>query len=138
MISKEDTHELFQQHSDGPVPITENIQNPFHQYRKVKFLKWMHASISTCEPNNCIAVKDNRCLVRNILGIRKKLFFVVQKFKKSDDFFTYPVNSKSIGISYVSELDDDLHLIAAHEVKYKCALFPCNGQLVAYPIRHYT
>ena len=127
----------MQERHNGPLPTNLNTES-IKQYNRIVLFQHDKAIITTSEPNNCILVDDNPSLVKNIITLKKKVYYVVQKFSKKEDFFTYPLPSSHIGICCVSGLQGILDLVPVPDVKVKCALLPYNGKMIAFPLRHYN
>ena len=70
--------------------------------------------------------------MRNILEDSPgNVLFVVEKFIQTDDFYTYPVESRKIGIFKVSKLSGQLEVFHSSDVVNKCFLMPHRHYHVA-------
>lgn len=92
--------------------------------------------ISSCN-DSIIYFNESLFQVVNIIKVNLNMFFVVKKFKKIRDFFTYPVASSSVGIFLTKEkFYKDIELIPIEENIKKCVLLPYKNKLVACTFIH--
>ena len=118
-------------HIKGPDPT--NFGTLKHQFEEM-YLNGFCIKLSV--GNNCVMVKGELGLVKNILLIDGSAYIVYQAFAKKSNFFTYPVDSKSFGIFLVSGLDNVVRFSAVDESVQKYVLLPSDDGFVAIPLLH--
>ena len=124
---------LKYEHHFGPV--TENLKF-FVQY-KVLVLPNMILKIT--RGDNCLLLNDTICVIRNILAKNEKLYILVSKFEKKEDFFIYPVHSSRLDIYRVSNLSITLQAVPITKSSSlkKCVLLPYGNEIfISFPVLH--
>ena len=77
-------------------------------------------------------IRDDICLIQNIIEDEFEVFLVCKRFRKKEDFFVGPLRSSLLGILKVSQLDDRT-FVAKLDVKAKCVSLPYQRYYVALP-----
>ncbi|KAJ8034244.1 hypothetical protein HOLleu_21001 [Holothuria leucospilota] len=120
-------------HSNGPVP---NELAGGTQYKQIQ----LPVGFVSCMPgDNCVEVQDKICVVKNIMVCRGQEFIVFERFRKTEDFFSYPVASRDIGLSLVSRKHYLLQFAPVSDVSKKIVLLPLipPTNLVIYRMIHH-
>ena len=83
-------------------------------------------------------IQDKIVLVHNLLFDRRseETIIVYEKFRCVDNFYSYPLDSNSLGIYCVSVPRGELHAVSASEISEKYVLLPSGGSYVAIPEAH--
>jgi len=122
-------------HIFGPIP------NAILQGYQYKELHLPCGVISTAKGDNCILVNDRVVMVKNIVVSKGTEYVVFQKFRHSDNFFCYPLESTDLGISLVSMLNSSLDYTPVADIQIKMVLLPHSSQgdkasYLAIPLLH--
>jgi len=123
------------QHDNGPL-CSANRLFDCTQYAVLKNSLW---SVTLNSSNNCIQLNDGRFgIVKNIVACEEKISVVMQQFLAMHDFFDYPAKSSIFDIYEVSDLSDELILVAGEEVKTKCVRLPLHDNAwLVLPLLHH-
>lgn len=121
----QNTHmSVIGEHFNGPILPTTNGK----QHQKAIFKHW---KLSRDFPNNVVVLKDGSAgLIRNFIEEDNGIFILLQKYKSSNNFFTFPMPSHKIGTIQVSELSE-LQCYPLSFVQNKAIRLPIdNGEYV--------
>ena len=93
--------------------------------------------LSTSEPDNCVGVGDKVGLVRSVVGSSyENPALCVEFFDNYSNFFTYPLDSMTLGIQLVENLMGNVQTIHFDDVTTKMMLLPYKNAYVSYPLLH--
>ncbi|XP_063615608.1 uncharacterized protein LOC134788707 [Penaeus indicus] len=97
--------------------------------------------ISTAKGDNCILVNDRVVMVKNIVVSEGTEYVVFQRFRHSDNFFSYPLESTDLGICLVSMLNTSLDYTPVADIQRKMVLLPHSSKgnkasYLAIPLLH--
>lgn len=108
-------------HRDGPLPPPVPVMF-CQQYRKIKvgFFTFSRAQRDRC----FISKKYDIYLIRNIVAVREKIFFIVNKFLEAGSFYNVGKTSDFTGVYLVKNLSDNLDVVSLREVRAKCYCMP--------------
>jgi hypothetical protein len=87
--------------------------------------------------DNCVFLKSGQIAV--VEGIAEKndgIWLTCRSFKTTEDFFSYPCTSSTVGILRVSQLSNSVHSCPLSDVDNKCILLPAVPYQVAIPLLH--
>lgn len=122
---------IHREHFDGPV--TEDVKF-CHQYKEVHLSNFC---IKLNEKDNCVIVKNNVCLVRNIVQDDITTYIVYERFQNKDAFYCYPpLTSDLVGMFKVSALAKKLEVCNVQMIEHKCMLLPRKNDWVAVKLLH--
>lgn len=124
-----------------PDNFTESLHTYYKEYRKVKV---GHLQFATSDKDGCILYKSNDVTVNvgkicNVIDIDGKLVFVCRRYKKIDEFFSYPLSSSQLQIYLVSDLRRTLISVHLADIVCKCVSLPEASESdarVIYPLSH--
>ena len=91
------------------------------QYKHVN-VQNIHYKIN--RKDSCVRIRDDMCLIQNIIEDELEVFLLCKRFRKKGDFFVVPLRSSLLGILKVSQLDDRLFVAKLDDVQAKCVLLP--------------
>lgn len=135
-MSSSNCNELsfHKQHADGPL-VTGTGLSIRAQYKE---LNKSDLCMKVTVGNNCFQTYDGRIIViHNILNTYSDAIYLIYKyFIEVGNYFTYPCNSRDIGIFMVSKLSKELYCCSIVEVWRKCVLLPYKTNYVAIPLLH--
>jgi hypothetical protein len=94
--------------------------------------------VSTSQGNNCVQINDEVVLIKNIVVLDETEYVVYSRFRRSGDFFTYPLSSKDIGISLVAELHSVVDYTPVSDISMKMVLLPLLSQAGQANNRNYS
>ena len=109
-----DTAKLKKQHHSGP--LGKYNGDVVHQFREVSF---RNCCFRVDNVNDVVYFGTSFGRIVNILKVDDHVVFLVKKFKKVFDVFTYPCASSAMGIAFVSSLGSQLVNVHVREVS-KC------------------
>jgi len=121
-------------HCNGPLlePL-KNAQQFSKLYLPVGFL-------SIESGDNCVQLQDSKIvLIRNIVLLQNAQYIIYTSFATSDNFFTYPVASKSVEIILLSDPKETLQFCSVDKITNKLVLLPVEihtDTYVAMPFLH--
>jgi hypothetical protein len=93
--------------------------------------------ISCNAPDNTIMLTSGLVIVvKNIVTIDEKQFFVGQKYNIIEDYFSNPLPSSSLNIVSVRELSVHLEEYDTNLLHKKCCSFSSDGAIVVLPLIH--
>lgn len=120
--------ELKEEHHHGP---TMNLNG--NQYIKIVC---NFALFQIGQSNGVFSVKEEIGVIQNIIETENKDICIIYKyFQRKENFFTYPVDSKDIGIYLLSNLSDNLKMCFFNEVHFKYFLMPFSkNKFVGAPL----
>jgi hypothetical protein len=130
-------------HMEGPITIGLKHCSQYKQYSGT------HCFISTSKSDNCFEISGKVGLVRNIVkerisddvsaseSISFGAYVLFEEFIMTEPFFTEPLNSKDIGISFVEKMAGIHKVIPLCEVKAKCMMLPFKNGYVVMPQLHF-
>lgn len=121
---------FYQEHKDGPHP--NDLPSHFTQYKQ--FIN-NGTLISLTEGNNYVLFNGDIFVVKNILKGKDISHLVCSKFLEKSSFFTYPIDSLNLQISFVKQLEQSLTIIPTQPVS-KATLLQYMDGFVAYPLLH--
>lgn len=105
------------------------------QYRKV-VIGNVCFRIGTDKDSCFKTLNGNVVLLKNLVYRHQTLFFVGCKFKKQEDFYTYPLPSSELGIICVSQLEDRKIAYPLNDIECKCYLIPNQETWLCVPLLH--
>lgn len=106
-------------HKNGP--LVHNVPSTCTQF---KLLKVGHITYGCNERDNCCFLKNGIiCIIQNIIQISTKYYFIVKRFQKVKNFYTYVIESKSLGMFECDNLSE-LFIISLSVVYTKCFRIP--------------
>lgn len=122
---------FYQEHKNGPFPYNVTSQQ-FTQYKK-----YVNGGtlISLSEGDNYILFNGDIYIVKNILKDKEASHLVCLKFQNKSSFFTYPIDSSSLDISFVKQPGQSLTIVPTQTVS-KVLLLQYKDGFVAYPLLH--
>ncbi|XP_071582262.1 uncharacterized protein [Temnothorax nylanderi] len=110
----------------------EIIRGP--QYRKVTI---GNVYFKIGKKDSCFkTVNGSVVLLKNLVYRHRTLFFIGCKFKKQEDFYTYPLPSSELGIICVSQLEERRVAYPVSDVQCKCYLIPNRDNFLCMPLLH--
>jgi hypothetical protein len=125
------------EHFQGPLP------NEIRTGRQFRGGNFSVGYLSLTEHgNNCVQISGIVALVKNIVVVDDNEYIVYQVFRKSEDFFTYPVPSRDVGISVVWQPRPTTKYALISQIDCKIVLLPLPAtppRLVKYlalPLMH--
>ena len=83
--------------------------------------------------DSCVRIRDDICLIQNIIEDEFEVFLVCKRFRKKEDFFVVPLRSSLLGILKISQLDDRTFVAKLDDVQAKCVLLPYQRYYIALP-----
>jgi len=103
---------FYQEHKNGPVPYDVTSQQ-FTQYKK-----YVNGGtlISLSEGDNYIQSNGDIYIVKNILKDKEASHLVCLKFQNKSSFFTYPIDSSSLDITFVKQPGQSLTIVPTQTV----------------------
>ena len=119
-------------HEYGPIVFRE--QTECLQYQEIT-LNGIFYSTST--GNNCIKIKNDFVLIRNILKFHSdnRHFIVYEKFLTIEPFFRYPANSlECFDIAKVSKLSCQCKSATTDKIQKKYVILPYKSKFVCIPL----
>ena len=119
---------LKKKHNMGPVPQGYPL---CEQYSQVHI---ENCCLTTMQGDNCVKVSQNIGLVRNVLLCKGDIHLVLEYFQTVANFFDYPLQSETLGIHKVSDLNGHLHAVPLSEIQCKCVLLPFRDANVVTPV----
>lgn len=75
-------------------------------------------------------------LLKNLVYRHRTLFFIGCKFKKQEDFYTYPLPSSELGIICVSQLEERRAAYPVSDIQCKCYLISNRDNFLCIPLLH--
>ena len=75
-------------------------------------------------------------LIRNIIERDGDTFIVFQVFLRHESFYTYPLNSVSLGVFSVSRIDGQMRIAPLSDITKKYVLLPKANSLLVVPLLH--
>ena len=119
-------------HNDGPVTSDISVRG---QYRLLQLDKFcIKLSQGDCHMQ---LVNGDIVSVQNIIaGHDGYIGLIYRKFEVVGDFFTYPVESRTVGISQLVSASNRLHQCSVAEVARKYLLLPYKRNFVGIPLVH--
>ena len=118
-------------HTDGPLPSEGYF--PCTQFRNAKLHGFV---LSTKRGNNCVQVGSKCVLVRNVFQYKSGVYILYNEFLIKESFFSYPLESKNVGIHKVSSISNVPLIADIKSVKIKYVLLPYQKKHVAIPLIH--
>lgn len=127
--SKDVVNEPKKKHFEGPAIPNQSCQ---HQYKQV----YHNGVFFSCSRDNCVQINDSFYLIRNIVVFEgsDETMLVVERFLRTKDYFTYPLNSSDLGIVKASNLSRRLELKQLGSIQKKYVLFPYKRKFVLVPL----
>ena len=92
--------------------------------------------VSISQGNNCVGIRSDIMMVRNIILYKELVYVVVQNCLEKKEFFSYPVQSSFLGIHQVHKLSDNLELRPLSEVSRKYVCLQHRSDQVVIPLLH--
>lgn len=131
-------------------PISKNTKYSLGQFIKssesrfvFSFVNIYGFKINATHPDNiCLLSNGNIMVVKEIFSLNQNkhkcddIFLKGNIFTKIDDFFTYPIPSKDIGVYSVKNLDKNTVDISISIVEFKCILTVFNDKTLAITLLH--
>lgn len=110
----------------------EIIRGP--QYRKVSIGNVIFR-IGIKDP--CFKISNGDVvLLKNLVHKHRTLFFIGCKFRKQEDFYTYPLPSSELGIICISQLQQEKIAYRLNDIQCKCYLIPNGDNYLCIPLLH--
>ncbi|PIK42768.1 hypothetical protein BSL78_20370 [Apostichopus japonicus] len=136
----EENDRLQKPHNDGPLPVINRW--PCFQYKELHMEDY---TIKLNEADNCVQIDSQQSrhivVVQNIYRSNDVDYILARKFMSEDSFFTYPLDSCILGIYTVSNLSDQLHVVAVTDIvnnmetpKYAVVVFTEEDGVSMVPI----
>ncbi len=122
---------LDKEHMDGPVPECFS-----QQVRQFKVLAFDGIVVKANERDSCIRIDNKLILVQNIVEDKGTVYMVGNEYKQVEHFFTYPVDSKELGIYVVSNLSTSVKCFIFGKNLQKCVRLPFQNKFVVVPLMH--
>lgn len=130
-LDKEASPKVDKEHTDGPVPKCLS-----EQACRFKVLTFGDAVFKTKERDSCVKAESNLVLVQNIAQDNGIWYIVGYDYIEVAHFFTYPIDSKELGIYMISGLSTTLKFFAVGENLQKYVMLPFHNKFVAAPLHH--
>ena len=121
------------EHNTGPV------LPHYRSYRQYKSVQTKSYRISLSVGNNCILTTEGYpALVQNILcaGDTETVVLMCNRYRTTDDAFSYPLLSSRLGIYKVGDGLSQLFALPLRSVAKKCAVLPVKDSFVILPLLH--
>lgn len=128
---KEASEKLKSEHKDGPVP---ECFSP--QVRQYKVLATDGVVVSVKERDCCIKIDKKLVLVQNIIEEKGVVYIVANEYKQVEHFFTYPIDSRELGIYVVSKLSTNIKCFIVRQKPQKFVRLPFEKRFVVVPLLH--
>ncbi|XP_067229733.1 uncharacterized protein [Chanodichthys erythropterus] len=128
---KEATQKLENEHMDGPVP--ECFSQQVRQYR---VLATDDVVVKVKERDCCIKIDKKLLLVQNIVEDKGIVYIVANEYKQVEHFFTYPIDSRELGIFVVSNLSTNIKCFMVRNKPQKYVRLPFQNRFVVVPLLH--
>ncbi|XP_048010162.1 uncharacterized protein si:dkey-242h9.3 isoform X1 [Megalobrama amblycephala] len=128
---KEATQKLENEHMDGPVP--ECFSQQVRQYR---VLATDDVVVKVKERDCCIRIDKKLVLVQNIVEDKGIMYIVANEYKQVEHFFTYPIDSRELGIYVVSNLSTNIKCFMIRNKPQKYVRLPFQNRFVVVPLLH--
>lgn len=128
---KEATQKLENEHMDGPVPECFS-----RQVRQYKVLVSDDVVVKVKERDCCIKIENKLVLVQNIVEDKGVVYIVAKEYKQVDHFFTYPIDSRELGIFVVSNLSTNIKSFMIRNKPQKFVRLPFQNRFVVVPLLH--
>ena len=91
--------------------------------------------ISLKNPDNCVQIGKEVCLIKNILYKEKKgVKLIYESFLHDPSYFLYPLSSLKLGIHKVSLLSNYLKVCSLEEITCKYLRLPYKEKFVEIPL----
>lgn len=124
-------------HLKGPLP--EKMCN-VKQYKKLQ----MHEYVLKSSWPDCHVQLISNEIVRIFNIVQKNeesdYYIVGRKYKKIDDFYTYPIKSSVLNIHKISDLEENIHLFPVTDIKTKLIVLSetagNSSSYVSFPLLH--
>jgi len=117
------------EHSNGP---TINL-NICKQFRKIILQDFV---LHIDHPNNCCTLHNGDIiLIKNIVDYIDKFKLIGRKFLTTENFYTYPCESKEIGIFLVNN-PGSLQIFSVEDISFKCVVLNWEEKHVIFPQIH--
>lgn len=123
---------LKQEHSNGPVPEGHLAMSQYAYF----YHKDLNVHITLCTGDNCVQIGNDVCLVQNFFVTNDDLYVVYRSFTHKENYFSYPCESKCIGILQVDSISENLQVSHSREIFKKYVLLPHRNWFIAMPILH--
>ena len=105
MNSEDDTKEKTYEPTVSKKHFTENFPLEYEQYNKLEFKR---LTFRTKDRDNCVMIKSQIYLIRNILMYSDSIFIKLNKFREMKSFYNVGLPSTELGIFLVSNLEKKL------------------------------
>lgn len=128
---KEATPKLEKEHMDGPVP-----EGFSRQIRQFKVLAIDCMVVKPKERDSCIRTDNMFVLVQNIVEDKGIIYIVGNEYKHVENFFSYPIDSKELGIYVVSNLSTRVKCFMIGRNLQKYVRLPFQNKFVVVPLLH--
>lgn len=130
-IVKEATQKLENEHMDGSVP--ESFSRQVRQY---KVLVSDDVVVKVKERDCCIKIENKLVLVQNIVEDKGVVYIVANEYKQVEHFFTYPIDSRELGIYVVPNLSTNIKSFMIRNKPQKFVRLPFQNRFVVVPLLH--
>ncbi|ELU13483.1 hypothetical protein CAPTEDRAFT_216210 [Capitella teleta] len=121
-----------QVHFSGPRPDTD-LYSHVTLYKQALFADFF---LSLDQRNSRCQIGDNVAIAQNFFSCTERSLVIYSKFDALDNFFSYPVNSSSLGIFKVVDLSPVLYIAEVCNVTCKYVQLPHNREVVVIPLLH--
>jgi len=102
-----------------------------------KFISIDDVILQTGKKDSCfISITDEVIILEDIISNENLIFLVGKLFKKTNNFYTYPLPSSTLGIISVSQINENVRILPLSEIKAKCWLMPDRDSFLCVPLLH--
>lgn len=126
-----DETSLMCPHQNGPVPQT--LSEAVHQFKQ---LAVDGAMLRISSKDDCIALHGKVISVKNIIAYRGKEFVMFQEYREKEALYTYPLDSRKLGVFIVSNLSPVMQCTELTKPWQKCVRLPVGDQFAVFPMSH--
>lgn len=118
-------------HHDGPVPegLLENVS-------QFKQLTADGVILKTSSKDDCIVIDGNVVSVQNIVSHEDKVYAMYQEYRVKEALYSYPLDSRELGIYIVSHLSPVMHCVEMVKPVQKCVRLPLGDKFAVFPLPH--
>lgn len=118
-------------HKNGPVPQT--LTEAVHQFRQL-IVDGVMLRISS--KDDCIAIRGKVISVKNIIAYGGKEYVMFQEYREKEALYTYPLDSRNMGVFIVSNLSTVMHFTELTKPWQKCVRLPLGDKFAVFPLTH--
>lgn len=118
-------------HQDGPVP--EWISGNISQFKQ---LTADGIILKASSKDDCIVIDGKIASVQNIVAYDGREYAMYQEYKVKEALYSYPLDSRELGIYIVSHLCPVLHSVEIVKPVKKCVRLPLGNKFAVFPLPH--